>query len=85
MFNTPLLEIRDFREQLETLIQRALAGAFTGNRWWESLKYRTRDFAIKYGQQVQLDRAKKAESLEDRLSQAVEGGLSSCRSSLEGP
>ena len=48
-------------------------GAVTGNRWWESLKYRIRDFAIKYGQQLQLDRAKKAKSLEDRLSREVEG------------
>ena len=47
--NTSLLEIRDFWEQLETLIQRALVGVVTGNRWWESLKFRIRDFAIKYG------------------------------------
>ena len=32
-FNTSLLEIRDFREWLETLIQRALVRAVTGNRW----------------------------------------------------
>ena len=64
-FNTSLLEIRDFRERLESLI--------TGNRWWESLKFRIRDFAIKYGKQLQLDRAKKAKSLEDRLSRAVAG------------
>ena len=49
-------------------------GAVTGNRWWESLKFRIRDFAIKYGQQLQLDRAKKAKSLEDTLSRAVEVG-----------
>ena len=49
-------------------------GAVTGNRWWESLKFRIRDFAIKYGQQLQLDRAKKVKSLEDRLSRAVEVG-----------
>ena len=72
-FNTSLLEIRDFWERLESLIQRALLGTVTGNRWWESLKFRIRDFAIKYGQQLQLDRAKKAKSLEDRLSRAVEG------------
>ena len=51
-----------------------LVGAVTGNRWWESLKFRIRDFTIKYGQQLQLDRAKKAKSLEDRLSRVVEGG-----------
>ena len=73
-FNTSLLEIRDFRERLESLIQRALVGVVTGNRWWESLKFRIRDFAIKYGQLLQLDRAKKAKSLEDRLSRAVAGG-----------
>ena len=37
-FNTSLLEIRDFRDQLESLIQWALVGAVTGNRWWVSLK-----------------------------------------------
>ena len=49
-------------------------GAVIGNRWWASLKYRIRDFAIKYSQQLALDRAKKAKSLEDRLSRAVEVG-----------
>ena len=29
-FNTSLLEIRDFRDRLESLIQRALVGAVTG-------------------------------------------------------
>ena len=42
-FNTYLLEIRDFRERLESLIKRALVGAVTGNRWWFSLKHRIRD------------------------------------------
>ena len=74
-FNTSLLEIKDFREWLESLIQRVFVGAVTGNRWWESLKFRIRDFAIKYSQQLQLDRAKKEKSLEDRLSRAVEGAL----------
>ena len=49
-------------------------GAVTGNRLWESLKYRIRDSAIKYSQQLQLDRAKEANSLEDRLSQTMEVG-----------
>ena len=31
-FNTSLLEIRDFRDRLESLIKRALLGAVTGNR-----------------------------------------------------
>ena len=39
-FNTSLLEILDFRDRLESLIQRALVGAVIGNRWWVSLKYR---------------------------------------------
>ena len=60
-----------FRVRLENLIQRALVGAVIRNRWWASLKYRIKDFAIKYSQQLALDRAKKAKSLEDRLSQAV--------------
>ena len=51
-------------------------GVVTGNKWWESLKYRSRDFAIKYSQHLQLDRAKKAKSLDDRLSRAVEVGES---------
>ncbi len=57
-FNISLLEIRDFRDRLESLIQRALVGAVTGNRWWVSLKYRMRDFATKYGQKLKLDKAK---------------------------
>ena len=73
-FNTSLLEIRDFRDRLESLIKRALVGAVTGNRWWGSLKHRIRDFATKYGQQLNLDRAKEAKSIDDRLSRAVVGG-----------
>ena len=48
-FNTSLLEIRDFRDRLESLIKRVLVGADTRNRWWVSLKHRIRDFATKYG------------------------------------
>ena len=44
-----------------------------------SLKYRIRDFAIKYGQQLNLYRAKMAKSLEEKVSQGVEGGFSSHR------
>ena len=46
-FSTSLLEIRDFRERLESLINWALVGAVTGNRWWVSLKHRISDFATK--------------------------------------
>ena len=60
--------------RLENLIKRALVGSVIGNKWWVSLKYRIRDFAIKYRQQLAQDRAKKAKSLEDRLSRAVEVG-----------
>ena len=73
-FNTSLLEIRDFRDRLESLIQRALVGAVTGNRWWWSLKHRIRDFATKYGRQLNLDRTTEAKSIDDRLSRAVAGG-----------
>ena len=73
-FNTSLLEIRDFRDRLESLIQRALVGAVTGNRWWASLIYRIRDIATKYGQQLNLDKAKETKSIDDRLSRAVAGG-----------
>ena len=37
-----------------------------------SLKYRIREFAIKYDKQLNLGRAKKAKSLDDRLSWALE-------------
>ena len=73
-FNTSLLEIRDFRDRLESLIQRALVGAVTGNRWWVSLKHRIRHFATKYGRQLNLDRTAEAKSIDDRLSRAVAGG-----------
>ena len=72
--NTSLPEIWDIRVRVENLIQRALVGAVIGNRWWGSLKYRIRDFAIKYSQQLQLNRAKKAKSLENRLFLTVERG-----------
>ena len=73
-FNTSLLEIRDFRDRLESLIQQALVGAVTGNRWWVSLKHRIRDFATKYGGQLNLDRTAEGKSIDDRLSRAVAGG-----------
>ena len=50
-------------------------GAITKNKWWGSLKYRIRDFAIKYGRQLNLDGTKMAKSLEDKLSRAVEVGI----------
>ena len=49
-------------------------GAVTGNRWWASLKHRIRDFATKYGQQLNLDRTAEVKSIEDRLSRAVDVG-----------
>ena len=73
-FNTSLLEIRDFRDWLESLIQRALVGAVTGNRWWVSLKHRIRDFATKYGRQLNLDRTTEVKFIDDRVSRAVAGG-----------
>ena len=73
-FNTSLLEIRDFRDRLESLIKRALVEAVTGNRWWVSLKHRIRDFATKYGRQLNLDRTRKAKSIGCRFSRAVAGG-----------
>ena len=71
-FNTSLLEIWDFTKRLETLIQQALVRVVAGNKWWGSIKYRIRDFAIKYRKQLNLARAKKAKFLDDRLSWAVE-------------
>ena len=78
-FNTSLLEIRVFRELLESLIKRALVGAVTGNR--VSLKHRIRDFATKYVQQLNLDRTKGAKSINGRLSRAVAGGIPNPRAS----
>ena len=46
----------------------------TGNRWWVSLEHRIRDFATKYGRQLNLDRTKEAKSINDRLSRVVSGG-----------
>ena len=74
-FSTSLLEIRDFWEQLETLIQRALVRGVTGIRWWGSLKCRIRGFAFKYGKQLNLDNIMKAKFLDDRLSRAAERGI----------
>ena len=73
-FNTSLLEIQESWDQLESLVQWALVGVVTGNKWWGSFKHRIRDFAIKYGRQLNLDRTNVAKSLEDKLSQAVEEG-----------
>ena len=73
-FNTSLLEIRDFRDRLESLIKRELVGAVTGNRWWVSLKHRIRDFATRYGRQLNLDRTAEAKPIDDRFSRAVAGG-----------
>ena len=49
-------------------------GAVTGNKWWGSLKYRIRNFTIKYGQQLNRDRTKIAKLLQDKLSLALETG-----------
>ena len=45
-----------------------------GNRRWVSRKHRIRDFATKYGRQLNIDRTKEAKSIEDQLSRAVAGG-----------
>ena len=73
-FNTSLLDIRNFRDRLESLIKRALVGVVTRNRWWASLNHGIRDFATKYGRQLNLDRTRKAKSIEDRLSRGWLGG-----------
>ena len=82
IFNTYLREIRDFRNLLESLIKRAFVRAVTENRWWVSLTHGIRDFATKYGGQLNLDRTKEAKSIDNRLSRAVAGGgLLRCRAS----
>ena len=52
------LKIRDFRERLDKLIQRALVAAVIRNRWWGSLEHRIRDFTVKYCQKLALNNAK---------------------------
>ena len=74
-FNTSLLEIQNFWDWLESLIQHAPVGEVVGNRWWDSLKYKIRDFVIKYGRKLKLDKTKKAKSLDDRISWAVKERL----------
>ena len=39
-FNTSLLDIRDVRDRLESLFQRALVGPVTWNKWWDLLNIR---------------------------------------------
>ena len=39
-------------------------GVVFGNKWWGSLKYRIKDFAIKYDCQLRLERAKRTKALD---------------------
>ena len=75
-FNTSLQEIQDFWDRLESLVQRALVGAVTGNKCWGFLKHRIKDFAIKFCHLLNLDRTKVTKSLKDKFFRAVEGGES---------
>ena len=70
-FNTSFLELRNFRDRLESPVLQASVGMVTGNKWWGSLRHRIRDFAIKYGRQLKV-----AKSLEDKLSRVVEERIS---------
>ena len=49
-------------------------GAVVGNWLWGSLKYRIRDFVIKYGHKLWRDKAKKPKALEIRLFGTVKRG-----------
>ena len=51
-----------------------ISGGGDGNKWWGSLKHRIRDFTLKYGHQLNIDKTKMAKSWEDKLSRALEGG-----------
>ena len=73
--NSSLLELEDFRKKLGELVQRELVGAVTGNKWWISLKHKIRTFAVKYSQQLALDKATAEKSIEDKLHRAVAGGI----------
>ena len=72
--NSSLLELEDFRKKLGELVQRELVGVVTGNKWYVSLKHKIRTFAVKYSQQLALDKATAEKSIEDKLHRAVSGG-----------
>jgi len=72
--NTSVFGIRDYRERLAILLQRALVGAVIGNKWWADLKFRIKDFTIKYCQRLALDKAAKVKAIEDKISRALDGG-----------
>ena len=72
--NISLLERRDFRDRLEGLIRRELVGAVVGNKWWASLKFRIKSFAVKYSQRLAKIKARTAKTLELNVSQTVAGG-----------
>ena len=65
-------EIRDFRNLVEKLIQRTLVMAATGDRLWEFLEHRIRDFTSKYCQKLVQEKARIAKSMEERLIWAVD-------------
>ena len=73
--NTSVLGVCDYSEGLVLLIKRALVGAVIGNRLWADLKFRIRDFTIKYCQRLALDKAAKVKAIEDRISRVVDGGI----------
>ena len=75
-FKTFLQEIWDFRDRLESLVQRASVGAITRNKCCGSLKHRIRDFAIKYSHQLKIVWTKVTKSLEDNLARVLEGAIS---------
>ena len=74
-FNSTLLELEDYRLKVTELIQRALVGAVTGSKWWVSLKAKIRRFSVQYSQRLALDKAKAKKRLEDKMTRAVEGGV----------
>ena len=52
-----------------------IGGVVTGNKQCGSLKHWIREFAIKCGHQLNLDRTKVSKSLEDKLMGAMEVGI----------
>ena len=73
-FNISVLEIRDYREQLELLLKLALVRKVIDSKLWGTFKFRIRDFTIKYCQRLALDKAARVKAIEDRLIRVVERG-----------
>lgn len=73
-FNTSLLDVKGFRDQLLATIQRELTGSVLGNRWWGHLKSVIRSFAADYSRRLNRDRLTAQTAAESRLEVAIQSG-----------